>query len=102
MSIGLFRYTHAHYICITEVSISQISHFFCFYPSCSTFINYEYTLFNWKICFAGLASASAYERWEKAAIAGVSLVADAAEQLERVDTDKEAEYQETPGCKFFP
>ncbi|XP_047972053.1 TSL-kinase interacting protein 1-like [Salvia hispanica] len=45
----------------------------------------------------GLASASAYERWEKAAIAGVSLVADAAEQLERVDTDKEAEYQETPG-----
>ncbi|KAL1566005.1 TSL-kinase interacting protein 1, variant 2 [Salvia divinorum] len=45
----------------------------------------------------GLASAAAYERWEKAAIAGVSLVADAAEQLERVDTDKEVEYQETPG-----
>ncbi|XP_057805364.1 TSL-kinase interacting protein 1 [Salvia miltiorrhiza] len=45
----------------------------------------------------GLASAAAYKRWEKAAIAGVSLVADAAEQLERVDTDKETEYQETPG-----
>ncbi|XP_042015589.1 TSL-kinase interacting protein 1-like [Salvia splendens] len=45
----------------------------------------------------GLASVAAYKRWEKAAIAGVSLVADAAEQLERVDTDKETEYQETPG-----
>ncbi|KAH6807378.1 hypothetical protein C2S51_028486 [Perilla frutescens var. frutescens] len=46
----------------------------------------------------GLASTAAYKRWEKAAIAGVSLVADAAEQLERVDTDKETEnYQETPG-----
>lgn len=46
----------------------------------------------------GLASTAAYKRWEKAAIAGVSLVADAAEQLERVDTDKETEcYQEAPG-----
>ncbi|PIN11171.1 Polycomb-group transcriptional regulator [Handroanthus impetiginosus] len=46
----------------------------------------------------GLASAAAYRRWEKAAIAGVSLVADAAEHLERVDTDKEIEHvQETPG-----
>ncbi|KAL1541318.1 TSL-kinase interacting protein 1 [Salvia divinorum] len=44
----------------------------------------------------GLASAAAYKRWEKAAIAGVSLVADAAEQLERGDTE-ETEYQETPG-----
>lgn len=57
----------------------------------------------WKICSEGLASTAAYKRWEKAAIAGVSLVADAAEQLERVDTDKETEcYQEAPGCRFFP
>ncbi|PKA47931.1 TSL-kinase interacting protein 1 [Apostasia shenzhenica] len=33
---------------------------------------------------AGLLESAAYKRWEKAAIAGVSLVADAAEQLERV------------------
>lgn len=46
----------------------------------------------------GPASAAAYKKWEKAAIAGVSLVADAAEHLERADTDKENEnYQETPG-----
>ncbi|KAL2229388.1 UNVERIFIED_CONTAM: TSL-kinase interacting protein 1 [Sesamum indicum] len=46
----------------------------------------------------GLASTAAYKRWEKAAIAGVSLVADAAEHLERVDTDKEIDnVQETPG-----
>ncbi|GFP90782.1 tsl-kinase interacting protein 1 [Phtheirospermum japonicum] len=45
----------------------------------------------------GLATAAAYKRWEKAAIAGVSLVADAAEHLEKVDTDKEIEnLQETP------
>nr|CAD1839141.1 unnamed protein product [Ananas comosus var. bracteatus] len=31
----------------------------------------------------GVVASSAYRRWEKAAIAGVSLVADAAEQLER-------------------
>ncbi|XP_058078191.1 TSL-kinase interacting protein 1 isoform X2 [Magnolia sinica] len=36
----------------------------------------------------GSMSSSAYKRWEKAAIAGVSLVADAAEQLERTTTDK--------------
>ncbi|KAL8508782.1 hypothetical protein ACS0TY_016121 [Phlomoides rotata] len=46
----------------------------------------------------GVASTAAYKKWEKAAIAGVSLVADAAEHLERVDTDKENEnYQEIPG-----
>ncbi|KAK4481094.1 hypothetical protein RD792_011965 [Penstemon davidsonii] len=46
----------------------------------------------------GLVSTSAYKRWEKAAIAGVSLVADAAEHLERADTDKEIEHAlETPG-----
>ncbi|KAL3623344.1 TSL-kinase interacting protein 1 [Castilleja foliolosa] len=45
----------------------------------------------------GLATAAAYKRWEKAAIAGVSLVADAAEHLENVYTDKEIEnLQETP------
>ncbi|WCJ34493.1 TSL-kinase interacting protein 1 [Euphorbia peplus] len=32
---------------------------------------------------------AAYKKWEKAAIAGVSLVADAAEHLERTSTDKE-------------
>ncbi|ONK55962.1 uncharacterized protein A4U43_C10F2730 [Asparagus officinalis] len=32
---------------------------------------------------AGLVASAAYRRWEKAAMAGVSLVADAAEQLER-------------------
>ncbi|KAI8014001.1 TSL-kinase interacting protein 1 [Camellia lanceoleosa] len=40
---------------------------------------------------AGTASTAAYKRWEKAAIAGVSLVADAAEHLERTTTDKEVE-----------
>lgn len=38
------------------------------------------------------ASAAAYKRWEKAAIAGVSLVADAAEHLERASTDKGVEH----------
>ncbi|XP_031255601.1 TSL-kinase interacting protein 1 isoform X1 [Pistacia vera] len=35
--------------------------------------------------------SAAYKKWEKAAIAGVSLVADAAEHLERTATDKEVE-----------
>lgn len=35
--------------------------------------------------------SAAYKKWEKAAIAGVSLVADAAEHLERTATDKEGE-----------
>lgn len=38
---------------------------------------------------AGSASTAAYKRWEKAAIAGVSLVADAAEHLERATIDKD-------------
>lgn len=42
----------------------------------------------------GLASSAAYKKWEKAAIAGVSLVADAAEHLERTTTDKEVEHDE--------
>lgn len=33
----------------------------------------------------GLIASTAYKRWEKAAVAGVSLVADAAEQLEKTD-----------------
>ncbi|KAJ6746691.1 CRAMPED PROTEIN [Salix koriyanagi] len=37
---------------------------------------------------------AAYKKWEKAAIAGVSLVADAAEHLERTATDKEVEHDE--------
>lgn len=38
---------------------------------------------------AGSSSTAAYKRWEKAAIAGVSLVADAAEHLERTTIDKD-------------
>lgn len=46
----------------------------------------------------GLASRAAYKRWEKAASAGVSLVADAAEHLERFDANNEIGHiQETPG-----
>lgn len=44
------------------------------------------------------SSTAAYKRWEKAAIAGVSLVADAAEHLERTITEKEVErVHKTPG-----
>ncbi|KAL7248066.1 hypothetical protein ACSBR2_002884 [Camellia fascicularis] len=51
---------------------------------------------------AGTASTAAYKRWEKAAIAGVSLVADAAEHLERTTTDKEVELvQVTLGQNSF-
>ncbi|XP_057983103.1 TSL-kinase interacting protein 1 [Malania oleifera] len=42
----------------------------------------------------GPVSSAAYKRWEKAAIAGVSLVADAAEHLERTATDKEVEHDQ--------
>lgn len=42
----------------------------------------------------GLVSSAAYKKWEKAAIAGVSLVADAAEHLERTATDKEDEHDQ--------
>ncbi|KAE9607720.1 hypothetical protein Lal_00014151 [Lupinus albus] len=49
---------------------------------------------------SGMITTAAYKRWEKAAIAGVSLVADAAEHLERAATVKEAEHiQENPGEK---
>lgn len=47
---------------------------------------------------AGMITAAAYKKWEKAAIAGVSLVADAAEHLERAATVKEVEHdQDIPG-----
>ncbi|KAK7262955.1 hypothetical protein RJT34_30537 [Clitoria ternatea] len=49
---------------------------------------------------SGMVSTAAYRKWEKAAIAGVSLVADAAEHLERAATVKEIEHdQENPGEK---
>ncbi|KAB2098270.1 hypothetical protein ES319_A01G226900v1 [Gossypium barbadense] len=41
-----------------------------------------------------VASSAAYKKWEKAAIAGVSLVADAAEHLERTTSDKEVEHEQ--------
>ncbi|XWS55851.1 hypothetical protein CRYUN_Cryun09bG0035400 [Craigia yunnanensis] len=48
------------------------------------------------------ALSAAYKKWEKAAIAGVSLVADAAEHLERTTNDKDAEEeQDTPGHKIL-
>ncbi|KAH7511987.1 TSL-kinase interacting protein 1 isoform X1 [Ziziphus jujuba] len=48
----------------------------------------------------GVVSSAAYKKWEKAAIAGVSLVADAAEHLERATTGKEVEQeQRTAGQK---
>ncbi|MED6119116.1 TSL-kinase interacting protein [Stylosanthes scabra] len=40
---------------------------------------------------SGVITTAAYKKWEKAAIAGVSLVADAAEHLERASSGKEAE-----------
>ncbi|KAM6593202.1 hypothetical protein CsatA_000905 [Cannabis sativa] len=43
----------------------------------------------------GVVSSAAYKKWEKAAIAGVSLVADAAEHLERTSTDKEIEQNQS-------
>ncbi|KAB2087250.1 hypothetical protein ES319_A04G090200v1 [Gossypium barbadense] len=44
------------------------------------------------------ASSSAYKKWEKAAIAGVSLVADAAEHLEKTINDNGGEHeQDTAG-----
>lgn len=51
---------------------------------------------------AGSASTAAYKRWEKAAIAGVSLVADAAEHLERATIDKDVRLvQNSQGINGF-
>ncbi|KAK6942778.1 hypothetical protein RJ641_028155 [Dillenia turbinata] len=49
----------------------------------------------------GNISSVTYKRWERAAIAGVSLVADAAEHLERIATDKEAEQEIRPDESFI-
>ncbi|XP_043705939.1 TSL-kinase interacting protein 1-like [Telopea speciosissima] len=49
----------------------------------------------------GPASSAAYKRWEKAAIAGVSLVADAAEHLERT-TDKKVSPDQRTLDESFP
>nr|XP_033514015.1 TSL-kinase interacting protein 1 isoform X2 [Nicotiana tomentosiformis] len=50
----------------------------------------------------GSVSAAAYKRWEKAAIAGVSLVADAAEHLERATIGKDVELvQNSQGINGF-
>lgn len=46
---------------------------------------------------AGLVATAAYRRWEKAAMAGVSLVADAAEQLERGTGTKDVDSLENDG-----
>jgi len=47
---------------------------------------------------SGVITSAAYKKWEKAAFAGVSLVADAAEHLERAATVDEVEHdQENPG-----
>ncbi|XP_044508916.1 TSL-kinase interacting protein 1 isoform X2 [Mangifera indica] len=46
----------------------------------------------------GTAFSAAYKKWEKAAIAGVSLVADAAEHLERTATDKDGELDQGPNA----
>ncbi|XP_010529729.1 PREDICTED: TSL-kinase interacting protein 1 isoform X2 [Tarenaya hassleriana] len=45
----------------------------------------------------GLSSSPAYRRWEKAAINGVSLVADAAEHLERASIDKNIDCRKDSG-----
>ncbi|KAI9079685.1 hypothetical protein K1719_038306 [Acacia pycnantha] len=44
----------------------------------------------------GVITAAAYKKWEKAAMAGVSLVADAAEHLERAATVKYVEHDQGP------
>lgn len=47
-------------------------------------------------------SSAAYKRWEKAAIAGVSLVADAAEHLERITINKEVVLDKDTSDESFP
>lgn len=46
----------------------------------------------------GLVESAAYKRWEKAAMAGVSLVADAAEQLERVTNRENCSFTQEICC----
>lgn len=49
----------------------------------------------------GAVSSAAYKKWEKAAIAGVSLVADAAEHLERTAVSKEVENDQCIPSELF-
>ncbi|RRT44892.1 hypothetical protein B296_00045650 [Ensete ventricosum] len=46
------------------------------------------------VCLSGVVASAEYKRWEKAAIAGVSLVADAAEELERATNNISFSYNE--------
>lgn len=62
-------------------------------PCCCALIQ-DFSLFDCYLNLADSISSAAYKKWEKAAIAGVSLVADAAEHLERTSTDKEVERQQ--------
>lgn len=55
-------------------------------------MNCLYTKFHY-LFLVGMFKSAAYKKWEKAAIAGVSLVADAAEHLERTATDKGIEHE---------
>lgn len=50
----------------------------------------------------GGVSSAAYKKWEKAAIAGVSLVADAAEHLERTVTNADVLRDQNNLGKSFP
>jgi hypothetical protein len=59
-----------------------------------TFCYVRNSIVLFKICAiitinAGIVGSAAYKKWEKAAMAGVSLVADAAEQLERANLNKD-------------
>ena len=60
---------------------------------------------HWAFVLLEGVSSAAYKKWEKAAIAGVSLVADAAEHLERTITNRDVLHnQNTVGkpltCSF--
>lgn len=48
-----------------------------------------------------MVSSASYKKWEKAAMVGVSLVADAAEHLERTTMGKEAEEDTNAGGESF-
>lgn len=58
-------------------------------------------MLNWLLLdHAGVGSSAAYKKWEKAAIAGVSLVADAAEHLERTMVKEVEEDRNAAGGTF--
>ena len=61
--------------------------------TCAKYISEVTISLNFKVCSVkGITSIDAYKKWEKDAIVGVSLVADAAEHLERTALDKLADY----------